>query len=122
MSGGAFNYAESDAAYSLFEMFLPRYTKETFSLSKEARAHGPFDDRTLNERLWDLLCLVHVYDLCVSGDIGEEEWLKIKRQFHDKWGLPKQSYQEEFIEDEARRIIAELKGKCLDTDGEATEE
>lgn len=71
MSGGHFNY------------YNDRLKEEIFDWS-----HKPFnalEDRELSELTWDLLDLLHIFDLYKSGDTGKERYLEHKATFKKKW-------------------------------------
>ena len=71
MSGGHFNYLDS------------HLKNEIFSWSD--KCHNVLDDRELSELVWDMLDLLHDYDWYISGDTGEDSWIKAKKKFKDKW-------------------------------------
>lgn len=71
MSGGYFNY-------------LDRHLKnEIFSYSDSP--HNALEDLEISELTWDLLNLIHAYDLYVSGDTERGRYLKAKAAFRSKW-------------------------------------
>ena len=44
-----------------------------------------FEDREISELVWDILNLIHDYDLYVSNDTCKETYLKAKAEFKRKW-------------------------------------
>lgn len=73
MSGGRFGYAEE------------RLTNELFGYVGEKLRINPFEDKEISELVWDVLNLIHDFDLYVSADICEETYLKKKEAFKKKW-------------------------------------
>lgn len=71
MSGGRFNYMDS----SLMD--------EIFGYSSKPR--DVFEDMEISQLVWDVLELVHSFDLYASDDTGEDDWLKAKAKFRKKW-------------------------------------
>lgn len=47
--------------------------------------HNVFEDLEISELTWDLLNLIHAYDLYVSGDTKRDSYLKAKAAFKSKW-------------------------------------
>ena len=74
MSGGCFDYLDS------------RLKQEIFGWSDKCR--NVLEDVELSELIWDVLDLLHDYDWYVSGDTGEDTWLKAKSEFKKKWFEP----------------------------------
>lgn len=71
MSGGNFNYVDAilrDEIYGWSETW-----------------HNVFEDREISELVWDILDLIHDYDLYVSSDTCKETYLKAKAEFKRKW-------------------------------------
>ena len=71
MSGGRFNYLDSQLKSEIFGW--------------TDRPRNVFEDKEISELTWDLLDLIHVFDWYESGDTGEESYLKAKREFKKKW-------------------------------------
>lgn len=71
MSGGYFNYLDG------------RLKTEIFSYTDSP--HNAFEDLEISELTWDLLNLIHVYDLYVCGDTERDAYLKAKAAFKSKW-------------------------------------
>lgn len=71
MSGGAFNYIDS------------RLKDEIFGWSGEPS--NVFEDREISELVWDVLELIHDFDLYESSDTCKETYLKKKAAFKKKW-------------------------------------
>lgn len=71
MSGGYFNYLDG------------RLKSEIFSYTDSP--HNVFEDLEISELTWDLLNLIHAYDLYVSGDTERGRYLKAKAAFRSKW-------------------------------------
>ena len=70
MSGGYFNYLDS------------HLKNEIFGWSD--KFHNVLDDRELSELVWDMLDLLHDYDWYISGDTGEDSWIKARKEFKNK--------------------------------------
>lgn len=71
MSGGRFDYVDS------------RLKDEIFGWPD--KPSNVFEDREISELVWDVLDLIHDYDLYASGDTGKETYLKAKAKFKKKW-------------------------------------
>lgn len=71
MSGGYFDYLDG------------QLKNEIFSYTDSPR--NAFEDLEISELTWDLLNLIHVYDLYVCGDTERESYLKAKAAFKSKW-------------------------------------
>lgn len=71
MSGGYFNYLDG------------RLKSEVFSYTDSP--HNALEDLEISELTWDLLNLIHAYDLYVSGDTERDSYLKAKAAFKSKW-------------------------------------
>lgn len=74
MSGGRFNYVDSNARSEIFGWC---YDNE----------HIPnvFEDREISELVWDVFNLIHDYDWYASGDTGKDTYLTQKSAFKRKW-------------------------------------
>lgn len=75
MSGGCFNYIDSQLKSEIFG-WCPNDTWD---------GRNVFEDREISELVFDVLNLIHEYDWYYSGDNGEEKYLKAKAEFKDKW-------------------------------------
>lgn len=71
MSGGRFNYVDSQLKNEIFN-----WADEPFNV---------FEDREISELTWDLLELIHEYDWYASGDTGKDDYLEAKVAFKKKW-------------------------------------
>lgn len=71
MSGGRFDYVDS------------RLKDEIFGWTD--KPGNVFEDREISELVWDVLDLIHKYDLYASGDTSKETYLKAKAEFKKKW-------------------------------------
>lgn len=71
MSGGHFNYKDSDLKNEIFD-WADRPTNQ-------------FEDLEISRLIFDLLDLVHNYDWYISGDTGRESYLEAKKAFKSKW-------------------------------------
>ena len=71
MSGGRFQYRDS----SLMDEIFGYAEKPT----------NVFEDWEISRLVWDVLELVHDFDLYASGDTCEETYLKKKAAFKNKW-------------------------------------
>ena len=47
--------------------------------------HNAFEDREISELVWDVLELLHEFDLYKSDDNGKETYLEAKKAFKNKW-------------------------------------
>ena len=108
MSGGRFNYADSN------------FKSELFGWAD--KPHNVLEDRELSELLWDLLEVVHEYDWYASGDTGKETYLKAKAEFKKKWlsnrGVRVRHVVDEAIDD-VRKELYETYG-IVDEKGDIT--
>lgn len=71
MSGGAFDYIDSQLKSQIFGW--------------ANKFNNALEDLELSELVWDILDLLHEYDWYTSGDTGEDTWLEGKKKFKDKW-------------------------------------
>ena len=71
MSGGNFNYVDAALKDEIYGW------SDTW--------HNVFEDREISELVWDILNLIHDYDLYVSSDTCKETYLKAKAEFKRKW-------------------------------------
>ena len=71
MSGGHFNYKDSDLKNEIFDW--------------EDKVTNQFEDLEISQLVFDVLELIHEYDWYISGDTGRENYLEAKRAFKKKW-------------------------------------
>lgn len=71
MSGGNFNYVDATLKDEIYGW------SDTW--------HNVFEDREISELVWDILNLIHDYDLYVSSDTCKETYLNAKAEFKRKW-------------------------------------
>lgn len=71
MSGGRFNYADSNAMNEIFGW--------------ADKPSNVFEDREISELVWDIFQLIHDYDWYASGDTSKQSYLKSKADFKKKW-------------------------------------
>ena len=70
MSCGYFNYKDKALADELFGW--------------TDRPSNVFEDREISELTWDLLALIHEFDLYASGDTCKEDYTTAKKDFKRK--------------------------------------
>ena len=92
MSGGYFSYSDS------------HLKSEIFGWSD--RPTNVFEDKEISELVWDVLDLVHAFDLYKCDDTNEETYLKAKLIFKNKW-LKHDG-------DRVKRIVDETLAECKD--------
>ena len=97
MSGGHFEYKDSALKSEMFGW--------------TDTPHNVLEDRELSELTWDLLEVIHAYDLYKSGDTCKETYLKAKDKFKKKW-LSNRGINVRRIIDEA---VNELKAELYET-------
>ena len=97
MSGGHFNYQDSNLKNEIFDY--------------ENRVTDQFDDMEISHLVWDVLELIHEYDWYISGDTGREYYLKAKREFKKKWlkGDARSERLEAIIDTRLSEVRDELK-------------
>lgn len=71
MSGGKFNYADI------------QLRSEIFGESNECS--NVFEDFEISELVWDVLDLIHEFDMYKSCDNSKSEYLEARQNFKDKW-------------------------------------
>lgn len=71
MSGGRFNYIDSQFKSELFG-----WTDKSWNV---------LEDREISDMTWDLLNLIHTFDYYKSGDCSKERYLTEKKSFKNKW-------------------------------------
>ena len=82
MSGGHFNYQDKQLKNVMFG-----YNHEY---------KNPLEDREISNLVFDVLTLLHVFDYYISGDTGEENYIKAKDEFKKKW-LRNKNYSQEVL-------------------------
>lgn len=90
MSGGRFNYVDNTLRSEIFGW--------------SDRPSNVFEDKEISELVWDVLNLIHEYDWYSCSDSSEEDYLKAKAKFKQKWF----SNPDERI----KRIIDETVNEC----------
>ena len=63
-----------------------------------------FEDREISQLTWDLLDLIHEFDLYASGDTDKKDYLMAKDKFKNKW-LGNRGVRVKTIIDEAVRDL-----------------
>ena len=90
MSGGSHNYIYSSIAlaldipsgtYGIGEGKYGNYEEDV----RSAREANPMMDKDLSELMYDVSCLLHSLEWCVSGDIRDEQYMKDVATFKKKW-------------------------------------
>ena len=76
--------------------------------------HNVFEDREISELVWDVLELLHDYDLYKSDDTEKEDYLKAKKEFKKKWFGSNRGLRIRRIVDEA---LEETKTELYETFG-----
>lgn len=86
MSGGRFDYKQSNLAYELYgwDAYL-KYGEKGFNESKKAAKINPFQDVELSEMFWDFLVVLQSLDYYLSGDNGYYTYQDDVKYFKDKW-------------------------------------
>lgn len=97
MSGGYFNYIDSNLKY------------EVFGWTNKPR--NVFEDREISELVWDVLTLLHDYDWYKSGDTDEDTYIKAKNDFKKKWLGNKETRHKKIID----QAVSELKEELYKT-------
>lgn len=96
MSGGYFNYVDSELKSVIFG-WTNKYSNK-------------FEDKEISELVWDVLDLIHEYDWYISGDNCRDTYLKAKREFKKKWlgdgdsNERKKRYIDDALEDIKREL------------------
>lgn len=99
MSGGKFSYLDG------------RLKDEIFGW--EYKPLNVFEDREISELVWDVLNLIHAFDLYQSCDTVKEIYLKAKAEFKKKW-MSNRGVRIRRIVDEA---VKQLKDELYETFG-----
>ena len=71
MSGGRFDYKDISLKSEIYG-----WTDELSNV---------FEDSEISELVWDVLDLIHDFDLYKSDDTGKEDYLEAKAKFKKKW-------------------------------------
>ena len=71
MSGGYFDYKDSELLNSIFNY--------------ESKPYNALEDAEFSLLVWDVLQVIHTFDYYKSGDCGEERYLKAKDAFKKTW-------------------------------------
>ena len=104
MSGGYFNYTDSQFKTELFG-----WTDKSWNV---------LEDREISDMTWDLLNLIHTFDYYKSGDCSKEKYLAEKKLFKNKW-FSNRGVRVRNVIDTA---IEELKEELYETYGITNEE
>ena len=99
MSGGRFNYLDS------------QLKSEIFGWADKPR--NVFEDKEISQLIWDVFELIHAYDWYDSGDTSEKNYLEEKKKFKGKW-LREDCDRCKLIVDEA---LSEVKAELYKTFG-----
>lgn len=94
MSGGRFDYVDD------------RLKDEIFSWAD--RPSNVFEDREISELVWDVLNLIHDFDLYASGDTCKETYLKAKAEFKKKWFSNRGVRVRQIVDDALKQAKDEL--------------
>ena len=98
MSGGRFDYRDSELKYEIFGY---------------GELRDVFYDKEISELVWDVLNLIHDFDWYTSGDTCKETWLKKKQEFKQKWF----GDRDERVERIVRETLAAAKQELYETFG-----
>lgn len=89
MSGGHWNYTNDYLCNDIFGYRCePGYgigSKSQSDNAMTARIVNPMDDRMVSEMVYDVFCLLHSYDWCISGDTNSEDYRADLIAFKKKW-------------------------------------
>lgn len=100
MSGGRFSYKDS------------LLMDEIFGYAEKPT--NAFEDWEISRLVWDVLELVHDFDWYISGDTGEDDWLKAKMRFKNKWfGRTQKARTKEIID----KVLGDAKEELYKTFG-----
>ena len=104
MSGGHWNYSNSDLGYDIFGYKIDigyDLAKKDREMSRiMVRKQDILEDREVSELVYDVMCLLCSYDYYVSGDTSEEQYRADTQFFKDKWfGKTSESRLKKQIED-----------------------
>ena len=94
MSGGRFDYQDQ---YLRSEIF--GYRDKPINV---------FEDREISELIWDVLNLIHDYDLYASCDTDKTDYLKTKQNFKHKWFGPSDKRIKHTIDEALDEVKKEL--------------
>lgn len=118
MSGGHFDYQDAHLCARIFGEWecSPEYgigEEEQRKTARKARNKGPFEDRCVNELVYDVFCLIHSYDWYISGDCCQDTYLKDVDAFKNKWLKPfgkkrTQTMIDTSLEEERERLYRDL--------------
>ncbi len=76
MSGGHFSYLDTRLRDEIYG-FRDEWTR--------AKLPNAFEDREISALIYDVLCLIHEFDWYICGDTDEEDYLKAKAEFKERW-------------------------------------
>lgn len=114
MSGGAFNYRDSDLAQEIFDWRVTvDYDLADKNLEKErmkVRKQNPFEDKEISEMIYDMFCLIHSYDWYTCGDTGPDDYKKDVEYFKNKWFGKSEKERVQF---EIDKCLAEIREELL---------
>lgn len=95
MSGGRFNYADSNLKSEMFGWV--------------DEPHNVMEDAEISELVWDLLYLIHTFDYYESGDTGREKYIKEKNDFKKKWFGNRKFRLEKIVDKKIEQLREEVK-------------
>ena len=94
MSGGRFDYKDISLKSEIYG-----WTDELSNV---------FEDSEISELVWDVLDLIHDFDLYKSGDTGKEDYLEAKAKFKKKWFSNRGVRVRKIVDDAIRKCKTEL--------------
>ena len=114
MSGGHFNYSNDHAASEIFGwdcdvdygLGNARYNRNLSA----ARKANPLNDKQLSELVFDVFCLLHSLDWCISGDTGEDDYNADVKFFKQKWLKPA---GKDLVKTEINKAVDDLRNELM---------
>lgn len=95
MSGGHFDYKDLSLKDEIFGW--------------NGEKGNVFEDKEITELIYDVFGLIHEFDWYQSGDTGEEDYLKAKKNFKEKWfETPAETRIQKVIDNSVEELREEL--------------
>lgn len=105
MSGGFWDYKDSTLKSEIFN-----YTTKT---TEQAMKENPLKDKVISGIVFDILDLLHKYDLYISGDASEKDYRSAVKAFKNKW-LSDTNKRNQYVIDVAIAALKSDLQQCLD--------
>ena len=109
MSGGRFDYADE------------RAMNEIFGFCDSDNIPNVFEDMEISELIYDVFNLIHDYDWYACADTDEDDYLRAKEIFKNKWLGSNKDLRERRLKMIVDKAVDNLRDELYKTIGEEKE-